>query len=73
MAGAKSTGTINDEYGHGVVVSDIERIFQLLENDPEAILPNDTNGESLSITTLDVCVNGVAMKIDVLAGPAYLA
>jgi len=72
-ANAKSGPADFDEYGFGLVVSDIERIFQLLRNEPGTVLPLDTQGGQLSIQTLDVCVDGVAMKIDVLASAPYSA
>ena len=73
MPGAKCTGSDNDEFGHGLVVSDIERIYQLLENEPGTLLPTALDGTELTIQTLDVCVDGVAMKIDVLGSAPYLA
>jgi len=89
MPGAKSTGTINDEFGHGNVVSDIERIFQMLANEPGTIInmnatslsefftnedgsPSTPSGLPVGYQTIDVCVDGVAMKMDVLATKAYL-
>ncbi len=72
-ASSRCSGTINDDYGHQMIVGDIERLFQLLNTDPGSILPTGTNGEPMAVQTIDICVNGVAMKMDILATAPYLA
>ena len=90
MPGAKSSGSINDEFGHGLTVSDIERIFQMLANEPGTIInmsasslaeffsdasgnPSTPSGLPVGYQTIDVCVDGVAMKMDIVATEPYLA
>jgi hypothetical protein len=88
MPGAKSSGSKNDEFGHGLIVSDIERIFQMLANEPNTIIninaaslselftdadgtPSTPSGLPVGYQTIDVCVDGVAMKMDIVATVAY--
>ena len=60
MPGAKCTGSNNDEFGHGLVVSDIERIYQLLEtgevgwNDSEQVAINTAN---IASNDVDIAAN----------------
>ena len=73
MASSRCSGAINDEYGFSLVVGDIERLFQLFANDPGTILPTGVNGQPMTVQTIDICVDGVAMKMDILATEPYLA